>query len=196
MADENYRVDAASTTINITIKEFMTPTVSITPRTFLADGADYRANPLSREVVTTIDDVTDDIVDLTSSTVEVSATSNAGFTNIGGFYQAADAEGTVVDPITGNEISPGDTGYEDAALANSVVELEDGEDATLELDGGMVYVPYLLANGTQFFTAYEEANADGLDHVRSTGENTFGFEDLLGGGDNDFNDYIISFDIV
>ena len=76
------------------------------------------------------------------------------------------------------------------------MELGDGENATVDLEGGFVYVPYLLADGTQFFTAYPEANADGLDHVQSIDENTFGFEDLLGGGDNDFNDYVISFDIV
>ena len=137
-----------------------------------------------------------EIIDLTSFTVEVSATSNAGFINVGGFYQAIDADGTVINPVTGEEVSVGDEGYEEAALANSVVQIGDGEDATLELDAGFAYVPYLLANGIRFFTAYEEANPDGIDHVQSVSENTFGFEDLLGGGDNDFNDYVISFDII
>ena len=164
LADENYQLDAASTTIITTLTD---------------TSADLP-----------------DIIDLTSFTVEVSATNDASFNNIGGFYQALDSEGTVIDPITGDEVSPGDVGYEDAALANSVVELGDGEDTTIELNGGFVYVPYLLANGTRFFTAYEEANADGLDHVQSIGEDTFGFEDLLGGGDSDFNDYVISFNLV
>ena len=146
--------------------------------------------------VTADDSQTVPIIDLTSFTVEVSATSDAGLVNFGGFYQAIDAEGTVIDPITGSEVSVGDEGYETAALANSVVELGDDDDTTLELDGGFAYVPYLLANNTQFFTVYTEANADGLEHVQSIGEDTFGFEDLLGGGDRDFNDYVISFDIV
>jgi hypothetical protein len=30
-----------------------------------------------------------------------------------------------------------------------------------------------------------------MDHIRLLGNNTFGFEDLAGGGDNDFNDVII-----
>ena len=137
-----------------------------------------------------------DIVDLTSFSVEVSAESNAFFNNVGGFYQAIDTEGTVIDPTSGDEIAVGEEGYEAAALANSVIELDAGEDATLELEGGFVYVPYLLANGTRFFTAYEEANPDGIDHVQSTEENSFGFEDLLGGGDGDFDDYVISFDVV
>ena len=137
-----------------------------------------------------------DIIDLTTFPVDVSASNNAGFNNIGGFYQAIDAEGTVIDPLTGAEIAVGDEGYEETALANSVLQIGDGEDTTLELDGGMVYVPYLLANGTHFFTTYAEANPDGLDHVQSVGDNAFGFEDLLGGGDGDFDDYVISFDIV
>ena len=128
--------------------------------------------------------------------IEVSAEVNAGFTNVGGFYRAIDAEGTVLNPTSGEEIAVGEEGYEAAALANSVVEIGDGETSALNLEAGSVYVPYLLANEIRFFTAYEAANPDGIDHVESTEENTFGFEDLLGGGDGDFNDYVISFDVA
>lgn len=141
-----------------------------------------------------------DIIDLTPSqgtiSTTVSAVSNAGFTNIGGLYEAIDAQGTVIDPISGEEIAVGESGYADAALANSIVELGDGESSPIQLDGGSVYVPYLLANEVRFFSAYEEANADGLDHVQSGSENSFGFEDLLGGGDGDFNDFILSVEPV
>ena len=123
--------------------------------------------------------------------VEISATSNSGFTNVGGFYQAINTEGTVIDPLSGREITVEDEGYEAAALANSIVELSDGENITIELENDFIYVPYLLANGKRFFTAYEEVNADGLKHVQLRSEDAFGFEDLLGGGDNDFNDYVI-----
>ena len=34
-------------------------------------------------------------------------------------------------------------------------------------------------------------NADKADHVRLLGDNKFGFEDLWGGGDRDFNDVIL-----
>ena len=128
--------------------------------------------------------------------IEVSAEVNAGFTNIGGFYRAIDAEGTVIDPVSGEEVAVGDEGYADAALANSVVEIGDGETSALNLEAGSVYVPYLLANEVRFFTAYESANADGIDHVQSASKNSFGFEDLLGGGDGDFDDYVISFDVA
>ena len=136
-----------------------------------------------------------DVIDLISFTAEISAFNNAIFDNIGGFYQAINAEGTVIDPLTGAEVAVGDEGYEEAALANSVIQIGNGEDV-IELAGGFVYVPYLLTDGTRFFTAYAEANPDSLDHVQSISDDTFGFEDLVGGGDGDFDDYIISFDII
>lgn len=128
--------------------------------------------------------------------IEVSAEVNAGFTNIGGFYRAIDTEGTVIDPMTGEEVAVGDEGYADAAEANSIVTVKDGETSALNLEAGSVYVPYLLANETQFFSAYAEANPGGIDHVQSESENSFGFEDLVGGGDGDFDDYVISFDVA
>ena len=38
---------------------------------------------------------------------------------------------------------------------------------------------------------YLGANPDAVDHVRLLGDNVFGFEDLLGGGDADFNDVVL-----
>ena len=124
--------------------------------------------------------------------VNVSAEVNAGFVNIGGFYKAIDTEGTVVDPVTGEEIAVGEEGYKTAALANSVIEIGDDESATLTLESGSVYVPYLLANGIKFFSSFAEVNPGGIDHVQSTEEGVFGFEDLVGGGDGDFDDFILS----
>jgi hypothetical protein len=69
-------------------------------------------------------------------------------------------------------------------------------------------VPFLIADGTreQFlaenpnnqpgvgvlaYFPFLGANPDGVDHVRLLGDNVFGFEDLLGGGDADFNDVVL-----
>ena len=128
--------------------------------------------------------------------VKVSTQVDAGFVNVGGFYKAIDGEGTVIDPINGEEVAVGMEGYEAAALASSVVQIGDGEEATLELEGDFTYVPYLLADGNEFFSAYAGANAQGIDHVQSMGENAFGFEDLVGGGDGDFNDFVMSYETV
>ena len=140
-----------------------------------------------------------DVINLLSEedlTVDVSADVDAGFANIGGFYQAVDELGTVIDPISGEEIAVGDEGYEAAALANSVVQLGDGEATTVDLEGGSVYVPYLLADGDQFFSSFAGANPEGIDHVQSSGDNSFGFEDLVGGGDGDFNDFVLTAEAV
>ena len=93
-----------------------------------------------------------------------------------------------------------DTTYRDLDSAEmlqviSDLYLGDDESATIQLDDDSVYVPYLLANKVRFFTSFAEANPDGIDHV-FTEENTFSFEDLLGGGDGDFDDYVISFDVA
>nr|WP_228043643.1 DUF4114 domain-containing protein [Dolichospermum sp. LEGE 00246] len=43
----------------------------------------------------------------------------------------------------------------------------------------------------QAYFAYLGANADKVDHIRLLGNNVFGFEDLVGGGDKDYNDIIV-----
>jgi Domain of unknown function (DUF4114) len=40
------------------------------------------------------------------------------------------------------------------------------------------------------------ANSDTADRIRLLGDNTFKFEDLVGGGDRDFNDIIIDITLV
>jgi hypothetical protein len=56
------------------------------------------------------------------------------------------------------------------------------------------FAPFAQVNGHTFF-AFSEANPDGLAHFRSLGTNLFGLEDQLGGGDLDFDDHIIGFNI-
>jgi len=69
---------------------------------------------------------------------------------------------------------------------------------------GAIFAPFLIANGTpdqvlngtnnnapNVFFSFLGANTDKLDHVRLLGNNVFAFEDLLGGGDKDYNDMIM-----
>ncbi|MEM9639095.1 MAG: DUF4114 domain-containing protein [Pseudomonadota bacterium] len=71
--------------------------------------------------------------------------------------------------------------------------------------GGYLYAPLLIADGDfeslegdfkQVYFSFAQANLDGAEHIRSLGNNTFGFEDLPNGGDNDFNDLIIRTEIT
>jgi Domain of unknown function (DUF4114) len=47
------------------------------------------------------------------------------------------------------------------------------------------------ANDPEIYFSFLGANSDGVDHVRVLSDNTFGFEDIRGGGDRDFNDVIV-----
>lgn len=77
-------------------------------------------------------------------------------------------------------------------MANRVAEPGDAETESLDLVGDFVYVPYLLADGERFFSSFAEVNPEGLDHVQSTEDGSFKFEDRIGGGDLDFNDFILA----
>ena len=165
-----------------------------------ADVGDVRidaaTSPAEEAPTSPVEEEVIDLLGAEGSTINVSAENDAGFVNVGGFYKAIDTAGTVIDPVSGAEISVGDDAYEAAALANSIAEIGDGESTTLELEGDFVYVPYLLADGEQFFSSFIGANPDGLDHVESPSEGIFGFEDVIGGGDFDFDDFILTTEVV
>ncbi|MGB0564566.1 MAG: DUF4114 domain-containing protein [Spirulinaceae cyanobacterium] len=121
--------------------------------------------------------------------------SDAAYGNELGFYTIDDEQGAI------DTLMPGDAGYAAAALARRV-------NFATGFEGGKLFAPFMVANGTvadflaqnptnQFnaevhtYFAFIGANPDKIDHVRLLGDNTFAFEDLLGGGDFDYNDAII-----
>ncbi|MEM8672545.1 MAG: DUF4114 domain-containing protein [Cyanobacteria bacterium P01_G01_bin.67] len=53
-----------------------------------------------------------------------------------------------------------------------------------------------MANGEQFFSSFAAVNPEGLDHVQSLNEDRFNFEDVIGGGDLDFNDFVLTVETV
>ncbi|MEM9542111.1 MAG: DUF4114 domain-containing protein [Cyanobacteria bacterium P01_E01_bin.42] len=138
-----------------------------------------------------------DLRDFTGTVkAEFATASLANYSNDYGFY-------VVDDPLTGeiNGILPGEINYAKNAVEQAL-DLNEG------LPGGSVILPFLIANGTieDFLTnnpdnfasgnviayfPYLEANPDRIDHVRLLGDNVFGFEDLLGGGDRDYDDWVI-----
>ncbi|MBT9311139.1 beta strand repeat-containing protein [Leptothoe kymatousa] len=140
-----------------------------------------------------------------SLTMNFSVFREAAFDNTVGFYTTVDANGGVTDPVTGAILQPEDAGYQEAALANRVDVNITGENGqvvtgTATLDAGGFLGTYLIANGTEaagndVFFSYGAANG-GNDHVRQLGNNTFGFEDLVGLGDADFNDTVVSFTLT
>ena len=119
------------------------------------------------------------------------------------FYRVLNASGAVADPVTGAPILPGQPGYEAAARASQVSNLSRLSVSNNRTTSRSVTVSdsFMLApladveSGTtrHTFFAFNEANADGVQHFQVLGDNVFGFEDLYGGGDRDFDDLIFSF---
>jgi hypothetical protein len=134
------------------------------------------------------------------------------YDNTVGFYKIEDLEGTITDPVTGNQFKPSDgEAYAKLAIELREPELELSVDnqssVTIQdtLSGGFIYAPFLIADGdidsldgdfNQVYFSFAQANSDRTEHIRSLGNNTFGFEDLTNGGDNDFDDIVIRTEIT
>ena len=54
---------------------------------------------------------------------------------------------------------------------------------------------YANKDSTDAFFSFADANSDGMHHFREFGNGTIGFEDIKGGGDQDFDDYIFGIDL-
>jgi uncharacterized protein YkwD len=148
--------------------------------------------------------------DLKAKTITVDfveVTGEASYHNYAGLYRVDDATGKIGD------LNPGDAGYTIAALKRSKeagkdVEFDRKGTSTKSLEGGYIYAPFVVADGTvdqvlnsknpatvsNVFFNYVKANADGYNHIKSLGANKFGFEDTFGGGDQDHNDLIFKVD--
>jgi hypothetical protein len=107
-----------------------------------------------------------------------------------------------------------------------VANTSAAEFGSVGLDGDAIYAPFVIANGGKLanfdefldlnsnakpsqeppeeiletdivaYFPFIAANPDGADHIRLLGDNTFGFEDLPGGGDNDFNDVVFQVNLA
>ena len=131
---------------------------------------------------------------------------DASYRNEIGFY-LTDGEGRV------NGITPGSAGYTEAVLRQAERRTLFNPNATegnwqeIELEGNTHFGLYLIADGSgeqylnlppddadrpEVYFSYTPANRDGVEHMRwqalGNGVYTVRWEDLWGGGDNDFND--------
>jgi hypothetical protein len=134
-----------------------------------------------------------------------------------GFYKVTDENGGIDTNNDGTaDLLPGDSGYIQAAvnqhLSGLGLNVANGNKSTFNsnLLGGGLYVPFIIVNGRpdtilnsdisassnpDIYFTYLGANSDRVDHVRLLGDNTFGFEDLRGGGDMDYNDLVVQVNI-
>jgi Domain of unknown function (DUF4114)/RTX calcium-binding nonapeptide repeat (4 copies) len=155
-----------------------------------------------------------ELLDFRNSASNVSATFSvyreAAYENSIYFYAINDETGAILDSVSGKVLTPIDAGYVQAAVRNSLadVNLSTGNQltttATATFNKGGLFAPIIVANGKKeafldnnlnndpdAYTPFTLGNADKVDHVRLLGDNTFGFEDLKGGGDQDYNDIIV-----
>ena len=120
------------------------------------------------------------------------------------WYAVADGEGSVEDPLSGLMLKPGEAGYASAAMrraeliSDNVLQLNNAsiDSFSVTLEGGAMYAPLITnkASGERYF-AFAAANADGLAHYAAFGANGWGVEDIFGGGDHDYDDMIVRFNL-
>jgi hypothetical protein len=137
-------------------------------------------------------------------------TSDAGYNNVVGFYTVVDEAGGIDTDNDGiADVNPGEEGYTRAVLAHAKdALLTKGQTGSIEFTAGEFVVPFLLANGgdldeipaalpegVQAYFPDLAANADGAEHFRVS-DKTLGIEDLSGGGDQDFNDFVFQLDFA
>ncbi|WP_041430744.1 FG-GAP-like repeat-containing protein [Synechococcus sp. PCC 6312] len=117
------------------------------------------------------------------------------------------------------DLKPGDTSYTQAVMERiqdpltgkllpTVPTIFTSQGQSVVLPSGALYGMALITNGSldQFlgtnpsnastgsihtFFSFEAANPDGVAHVRRLGNTLWGFEDIFGGGDRDYNDMVL-----
>ena len=124
----------------------------------------------------------------------------ANFDSITGFYRTLDSSGSV-RTASGVVLRPEDVGYAAAAIrtenrVDSLSGLSIGNKQTsskaVALSETTFLAPFAQVNGNTFF-GFAAANTDKISHFRVLGTNIFGLEDMLGGGDRDFDDNVLVF---
>lgn len=118
-----------------------------------------------------------------------------------------------VDDLSGNigSLAPGEAGYAAAAAGRAYSTVggatvingpgygQYGETQIVDVDNGDIIAFSLTANGQTYWgfsSGNEVVNGQPVTHLWSYGAGTFGFEDMYGGGDQDFNDLLVQLDLM
>jgi hypothetical protein len=155
--------------------------------------------------------------------MEASLSRAAAYNNLIALYRVDSLTGAL--DTNGDKLidfKPGDQGYTQAALERAIdpltgVSLTTPENLgttqqTINLLGNNMYGMVIIPNATieqvlnqnpsnnpnlapVALFSFGSANPDGIGHMARLGSNLFGFEDLLGGGDRDYNDMILQIEM-
>lgn len=138
----------------------------------------------------------------TTSDVKFTVYREAAYNSTVGLYVVDDLTGAVT--VDGNTFQVGDEGYKAAALQRTIdvaLQVENGGASTFTatvdnlLYGTFISVQNSNLNSTETYFSYLGANS-GEDHVKLLGNNALGFEDLPSLGDADYNDLVVTFEVV
>jgi hypothetical protein len=180
----------------------------------LAEG---RSKPIGSNSQSASEGRTIDLTGFAGQTLkaDITTTSSATYTNNIGFYVVEDSIGTI-KLADGSSVKPGDVNYAIEAIKNAIANsLQAGKTDSkidISIEGGKIYAPVVVAQGTlasfaannptnsgfgnvHAYFNYIAANSDRVDHFRLLGTNTFGVEDIYGGGDRDFNDLVVNMNV-
>ncbi len=119
------------------------------------------------------------------------------------FYRVDDYSGKI------GGLNPGDVGYAAAAIAR-LYTTQHGATAidgpgyglytqsqiTNVNSGDLIAMQLTNQSSGDTFWAFGQANTDNAAHLFNYGANTWGWEDTRGGGDYDFNDFIVQLDFT
>lgn len=157
---------------------------------------------LLREDATTFDLTGYDGDDVT---LNFSIFREASYNSTIGFYRTDFVDGGIKDLMTGETLKPGDEGYKEAALSRKLdvqLSAENGKTTTFSstIDGGGFLGIFMISDSSDVATGEMLFSSMGMnggnDHAKMLGNNTFGFEDMIGLGDRDFNDMVVKVDVV
>jgi hypothetical protein len=175
------------------------------------DGAEPNI-PIGAKSQTLAQGRTIDLTGFSGTTLkaDITTTSSATFTNNIGFYAVEDAILGTIRLANGSLLQPGDANYAIEAVKSALLQIGKTDSKTnQDIAGGKNYAPVLISQGSfaefvsrnptnggdgtaiHAYFNYIGANPDKLDHFRLLGDNTFGVEDVFGGGDRDFNDLVV-----
>jgi hypothetical protein len=159
-----------------------------------------------RQMEATVFDFSSNALAGRSVVTDWSLVREADYSPVFSLYKVLNLDGAVLDPLTGSVVNPGDTDYKNAANRNRVDQLSGLTVGNLQSSGGRVNLnessllaPMAVVTTTESedtYFSFAAANRDLISHFRRLGDNVFGMEDLLGGGDLDYDDHIFALNPV
>jgi hypothetical protein len=141
-----------------------------------------------------------------SVTVSGSLSRSAVYGSTLQFYAVLDQAGAIHDPLTGQILQPGHPAYRQAALSAANLVTAAGSNLSapnlevlpfaFSVNAGQLFAPVLTVHDTgAVFFSFGAANLNRVSHFAGFGPNRYGIEDLAGGGDADFDDLIVRFNL-